>query len=252
MAEQSKYRAPALQKGLEILELLATSDAPMSLTDISGKLGRSVSELFRMLQVLEEHGYLARLGEGYELTNRLFLLGMSKPLTKDLLSCALPAMRELCNKTGQSAHLAVASGAEMVVIAHIEAPGLLGFSVRLGYRRPLTESASGMTLLAFQSDARQALMFDDVKKAGISFNERPLMRQLAQIRSEGRCEMMSQALNAITDLSCPIGRPDAAIAAVTVPFVGGPAATMPKAATAKALTSAAQRITEELINLSLS
>jgi DNA-binding IclR family transcriptional regulator len=248
MAEQSKYRAPALQKGLEILELLAASDNPLSLTDISGKLGRSVSELFRMLQVLEEHGYISRSGDGYQLTSRLMLLGMSKPPVRDLLSCALPAMRDLCNMTGQSAHLAIASGAEMVVIAHIEAPGLLGFSVRFGYRRPLVQSASGHTLLAFQSEAQRIAMLDNVRKAGIPFKEGALNRQLDQIRNDGQLEMLSPVLNAITDISSPIGRSDAAVAALTVPYMSGPAAILPKAASAKALAAAAKRITEELLD----
>ncbi|MFD2430642.1 hypothetical protein ACFSUK_26360 [Sphingobium scionense] len=49
------------------------------MSDISAALYRSVSEIFRMLQVLEEHGYIARAEDGYRLTNRLFTLGMSQP-----------------------------------------------------------------------------------------------------------------------------------------------------------------------------
>jgi DNA-binding IclR family transcriptional regulator len=82
MTEHSgpKYRAPALEKGLAVLELLAHARAPMSLNAISRGLNRSVSELFRMIQVLEFHGYLevSSSGEGYVLSNKLFALGMTR------------------------------------------------------------------------------------------------------------------------------------------------------------------------------
>ena len=81
-----KYRAPALEKGLAVLELLAGARRPMSLNVISRHLKRSVSELFRMIQVLEFLGYLeiSSSGEGYVLSNKLFALGMTRAPTRDL------------------------------------------------------------------------------------------------------------------------------------------------------------------------
>ncbi len=46
-----KYSAPALSKGLDILELLATQSAGMKKSDIAKSLKRSLSEIFRMLAV---------------------------------------------------------------------------------------------------------------------------------------------------------------------------------------------------------
>ncbi|RZM12568.1 MAG: IclR family transcriptional regulator, partial [Sphingomonas sp.] len=88
MTTKSRYQAPALKKGLEILELLAAATAPLNMSDISTALGRSVSEIFRMLQVLEEHRYIARGDDGYRLTNRLFALGMSQPPVRNLVGIA--------------------------------------------------------------------------------------------------------------------------------------------------------------------
>jgi hypothetical protein len=49
-----KYTAPALEKGLDILERLSLSETGLSLSEIARDLGRSVSEIFRMLVVLEQ------------------------------------------------------------------------------------------------------------------------------------------------------------------------------------------------------
>ena len=48
----AKYRAPALDKGLDILELLARAQAPLTMTGIAAAIGYSKGEIFRMLQVL--------------------------------------------------------------------------------------------------------------------------------------------------------------------------------------------------------
>ena len=84
---ESRYRAPALEKGLDVLELLAAQTEPMTLTAIVNQLGRSHGELFRMVQVLEHRGYIEQEsgGEGYRLTDRLFSLGMQQPRTATLL-----------------------------------------------------------------------------------------------------------------------------------------------------------------------
>ena len=93
--DKPSYKAPALVKGIEILELLAHTATPLTLSGISDSLGRSRSEIFRMIQDLETLGYIRRASnnEGYELTNRLFTLGLERPKMVSVLEAALPEMR---------------------------------------------------------------------------------------------------------------------------------------------------------------
>lgn len=83
-------------------------------------------------------------------------LGVARAPTKSLLEDALPEMRKLSRAIGQACHLAVVSDEQMVVVARIEAPGNQGFSVRVGYRRPLVDSTSGLVLYAFQPEEVRA------------------------------------------------------------------------------------------------
>ena len=57
--EKSLYRAPALEKGLDILELLADRPEGLSQSEIARALGRTVGEIFRMLNCLVERGFLS-------------------------------------------------------------------------------------------------------------------------------------------------------------------------------------------------
>ena len=132
--ERAGYSAPALEKGLDILELLATEAEPMTTRQISERLGRSKSEIFRMVYVLVERGYLRRdpATDQLSLSNRLFELGMKTPRSRTLVEVALPAMERLTAMVGHASHLVVISRGETVVIAHAAARTDFNFTLRLG------------------------------------------------------------------------------------------------------------------------
>ncbi|MDE1150718.1 MAG: helix-turn-helix domain-containing protein [Azospirillaceae bacterium] len=243
-----KYRAPALEKGLDILELLAAHGAPMTPSQISGRLRRSVSELFRMIQVLEFKGYIAPASgaDGYELTNKLFTLGMARAPVRTLLEAALPRMRDLTLAIGQSCHLAVASDEQMVVVARIENPGHLGFSVRPGYHRSLVEATSGMVLYAFQPPQVQAAWRRMLDQAVGAPRVAPFAERAAQVREQGYEQAASDYVMGVMDLSVPVVSGGAAVAALTVPFVQHTPLTTPLADTIALLQATAGQIAHDL------
>ena len=216
-----KYRAPALEKGLAVLELLARANEPMSLNAISRSLNRSASELFRMIQVLESHGYLelANTGEGYVLSNKLFALGMTRAPTRALHDAALPVMHRLAERIGQSCHLGVVSADQMVIVARVEAPGDLGFSVRIGYRRSLVDSTSGLVLYAFQTELVRAEWKKRLAHA-ISRREWAAFERRGHVaRKAGHVTAESHAVQGVIDLSAPVTQSGGVAAALTVPYV---------------------------------
>src|SRR6185312_1287061 len=141
-----KYRAPALDKGLDILELLASAHQPLSIVEISEGVGRSRGEIFRML---EERDYLARAeGDGgYCITPRLFRLAMEQPPVKSAIEAALPVIHKVAETTEQACHLVVPSRDQIVVIARADPPGEIALVVRIGHRRPMSLATSGHVLL---------------------------------------------------------------------------------------------------------
>lgn len=216
-----KYKAPALEKGLDILELLAASSEPMTTSQMAVKLGRSVSELFRMVLALEFRGYIAPADDGrdgYTLSNKLFTLGIARAPTKTLLEVALPVMSALSRDIGQACHLAVASGDQIVVVGRIESPGDLGFSVRVGYRRPMIKAASGRILFGFQAQdvqdvMRQALFGEDEQEL------QDFVGDAERARARGFVRSPSDFIDGVTDLSAPVMGYRGALAALTVPHV---------------------------------
>src|ERR1700686_2367723 len=153
-----RYAAPALEKGLDILELLASVSDALTHSEIASRLGRTITEVFRMLVCLEERGYISRTGpdERYQLTLKLFeIVHHHHPLQR-LIAQARPLVLQVASDTGQSCHLAMLNHAEVVVVAQFDAPGIMGFSVRPGANIDLLNTASGHVILAFHNDEGRA------------------------------------------------------------------------------------------------
>jgi len=220
-ADSIRYRAPALEKGLDILELLVAESNPLTVSAIAQKLNRSTGELFRMIQVLDRRGFVEQVPEsaGYRLSGRLFSLGMVQPAVKTLIEIALPPMRQLSLDIGQSCHLVLHSVGQIVVVARMESSELIGFSVRIGYRRPLTHALSGALLYAFQPEVIRR-RWEDLLRPKPSKEELAEFRAKAErIRKKGYGQQASEFVPGVTDLSAPILRNHIAAAALTVPFL---------------------------------
>lgn len=242
----SRYRAPALEKGLDVIELLAAEKTPLTLSAISQRLGRSSGELFRMLQVLEFKGFItsAPNGSGYVLTNKLFALAMAQAPVSSLVETALPVMRRLAQDIGQSCHIAVASEDQIVVIARIERPGDLGFSVRIGYRREIARATSGVVLFAYQNEETRRAWLRRCRLRGEAAED--FISRANAVRSRGWHEAPSDFVRGIVDLSAPILRGDTAVAALTVPFVHSNPLVMEMSKAIECVRAAARLITSEL------
>lgn len=215
------YSAPALEKGLEIIELLASMSHPMSTREIGDRLGRSKGEIFRMVYVLVERGYLSRdpVTDELLLTNKLFELGMRTPGTRELVEVAVPAMERLSDVCDQSAHLVVFSGGETVVVASTSGQSEITFTLRLGYRRPALEATSGQIIIAFQNTARRVRMIEDSIAAGSDAVDGAAIEvMLNEIAARGYLVAESHDVLGVTDIGAPIlDRNGRAVASIVVP-----------------------------------
>jgi DNA-binding IclR family transcriptional regulator len=216
-----KYRAPALEKGLDILQLLNRESKPLTLTAICERLDRSQGEIFRMVQVLQTRGFIDQDPEsdGYHLTGLLFSMAMRQPVTESLVEVAIPIMRTLASEIGQSCHLALHARGDIVVVARMESLEQIGFSVRVGYRLSITKSVSGLTLFAFQPEDVRTRWLEMPDPKPSAHELKNFFAAAAIARKNGWARAPSSVVNGVTDISAPIIRGDRAAAALTVPYL---------------------------------
>lgn len=221
-AEDERYRAPALDKGLDILELLAGVDGGLTQAEIAKKLNRSPNEFYRMLDRLVRRGYITRIdGDRFALTLKLFGLAQLHAPTRRLAGYATPLMRDLAQATRQANQLAVFDRGYAVVIAQQEAPDYWGISIRVGSHISLFDTGSGHVLLAFRSKEERQMMISEYARSRDDVALTPaFFARLDEIRARGY-EMMASAQTAgVFNLSAPVLGPDRrSIAALTVPYI---------------------------------
>lgn len=147
------YKAPALEKGLDILEFLSASNSPQTLSEVALGLKRTSSQIFRMLLVLERRGYVFRdQGSGkYDLSLKLYSIARSHHYLDLLLKSSRRPMKDLGEQLCESCYLAVLDGKDLLILAATPAPGPLLVHVKLGGRMPWGDSTSGRLLAAFMA-----------------------------------------------------------------------------------------------------
>ena len=243
------YQAPALEKGLEVLEFLSGQQEPYAISELARALGKSRNEIYRMVIVLERLGYLARSeADRFALTRKLFDVAMRAPPQRNLLIQALPEMERLAEATSQSCHLSVASGSDIVVVARAESPDTHVFSVRVGHRRPLNQSASGPAMYAYQTPSGRAAWRDLLASDKDRKLWAAIEHEVQSIRDKGFYLTPSKYVDAVTDIAAPIttGKNETAIAALVMPYIGGRSARLTFAQAAAATRQAAHRISQQL------
>ncbi|MHB1103005.1 MAG: IclR family transcriptional regulator [Devosia sp.] len=221
MRDDNKYTAPALEKGLDILDVLSAQDHGLTQIEIARTLNRSVSEIFRMLVVLRRRGLvdLDADSDRYYLTTKLFEMANRTPIVARLTVAAEPIMGQLANATDESVHLVVRSDENVLVIGQVDNPGYNVVSIRLGARIPVWRTSSGRVLVANQSpEFVEAFVRTHPHPDGVA--PELLLRELATVRAQGYEVLPSYVIKGVTNISAPIiGHDGWAAAALTIPYV---------------------------------
>ena len=222
--EAERYRAPALDKGLDILELLSEQKEGLTRAEIMKALGRNASEIYRMLERLVARQYVMRssAGDRYSLSLKLFALAHRHPPMNRFIAEALPVMQAFAETAEQSCHLTVYDRGNLLVIAQVDGPGTWGLSIRLGSRVGLVDTASGQVMLAFQSEAERARMLAEHTKVKgeIALDGAALSSLFATVRAQGHLRKESAQTFGVTDVTFPILGPSGqAIASLTTPYM---------------------------------
>ncbi len=205
--KQQNYQAPALEKGLDIIEFLAREHVSRSQGEIADALGRKQSEIYRMLSCLERRGYIRRDGNLYGLTLRMYQVGRSQQLMTELRRASRVPMERLAEVSGHSCHLSVQHAGELLVTLERMPSKTLCLSVGEGSNFPLWRTASGKVLLGMMTpDERNALL-----KGDESFNRLPSafqkrVHQVAELaNNKGYLAQSSDMTDGVYDIAIGVG-----------------------------------------------
>ena len=157
--------ARTLERGLAILDVLAAAQQSMGVTEIAETLGLDKSTVHRLLTTLVRQGYARQ-----DSHTRNYTLGAQTLVLYDAFQSQLglheicrPLLREMTDITGETSHLAVLSGMNIVFVDWISTPQMMGVRTVVGRSEPAHCTALGKAILAAMPERRQRFLLQDTR-----------------------------------------------------------------------------------------
>lgn len=205
--QRKSYKIEAVVRALNVLERLADNPG-LGATALSQHMGLTKSIVFRLLQTLEETGYVHRDSERaiYSLGYRLALLGERVGRDGALLHVAPPVMDELRDETGENVNLVIREGSDALALATREGLHAIRIFAQSGRKGPLHAGGASMLLLAYAEPA----ILDRVLSSKLeSYTNHTITdpEQLKKLLNRIRANGYNVALNDLDDGAFSIAAP---------------------------------------------
>lgn len=168
-------KAPALEKGLKILELLLQGNEALTLSQIAEGVGNTVSEIQRMVEYLLQARYIVRTQSGAYLAGlRSFALA-ELDRESALISRAEGPMKRFSLRTKESIHLGFLTEGMLHVVFDSDGRGPVRVSVKPGVYEA-QDSVSGRLLLAYAGEKGED--YEAMRRGAFAFGEANCARGL--------------------------------------------------------------------------
>jgi len=149
----------SLERGLQVMEILARHPQGMTLTEMAEAAGLTRAGARRFLLTLTATGYASQSGRRFSLSPRLLTVARTWLGGASLWTFATPIMREVAARFDEACNAAVLSGQDVVYVARIPGRRILSVSLDIGTRLPAYCTSMGRVLLGgLAEDELQAFL----------------------------------------------------------------------------------------------
>ena len=209
-----------MRRTAALLAAFGNRDSYLGVNELARRTGIPKATVSRLVKDMEEVGFVERRGTKIGLGLRLFELGEQASRRRSVREVALPFMADLREATGQTIHLAVLDGTDVVYVEILRGRNAPKFPSAVGRRLPAHATGVGKALLAGAPDE----VIDAVIAAGLKrlgprtiTAPRPLLRQLKRISGSGIAYEHEESAPGVTCVASAIrvndGPPVAAVSA---------------------------------------
>jgi len=218
--QEDRYHSRTIERALDTLEAFDVSST-LSLTQIGAITGQPEASLYRVLQTLQKHGYLAQHVDGsYQLTRKV-LYGRVLENAETVRKLARPFLEELARRFDETASLSYSFKNHIEVLDTVQAFQAFRIANRPGRIIPPHCSAMGKSILAFQpEDAANMLLeaYGLVRRTEHTICDRQALREeIEKVRTLGwACDCEESTLGGICFGAPIFDRKGRAVAALSV------------------------------------
>jgi DNA-binding IclR family transcriptional regulator len=220
VTDQPPAAPSVLWKAFGVLGAFSHRDRVLSLAEIARRSALPKSTAHRVLAMLLETGAVEQTRSGYRLGLRMFSLGALPP-EAELREAAMVHLEWLHRATGQTLHLAVLRGGDVVYLEKLLSRQCVDTPAAIGDRLPASCTAVGKALLAFSGEQAEASALARALPRLTTRSVRSevaLRGQLAAIRAQGFATDRQESTDGLACVAVPVIAGGHAVAAVSVAF----------------------------------
>lgn len=211
---------------LDVLELLAESANPISVSEVANSLGLGKATIHGVLSNLEARRYVERISGrgGYRLGQRVWELGIIAGDFIELKNIAHTHLVRLTEVSGESSQLSEYVDGDVIYLDRVESPNPVRANIHIGRHAPAHAVATGKAMLAFQSEAeieRVCTGHLNPYTPKTKTDPQALRDELAEVRARGFALNTGEYRGEIVGVAVPVR--DASGGVVAAVSVSGPA-----------------------------
>jgi IclR family KDG regulon transcriptional repressor len=217
--------APALRRGLDILELFLESNRALRVPDMVERLELPRASVHELVSALADRGYLQAVGEPpnrFVLGVRAFQLGAAYEREMDLASLGRESAQQVAQQCGETVQIVIRDGRDVVYIAKVDSTHSVRLVSNYGGRLPVNCTAGGKMLLSTLDVKELGELFPDDESLGAMTansvsTRRRLFAELAEIRDRGWAEEYCESNEDAACVAAPIhDRAGTCVAAMSI------------------------------------
>ena len=199
----------SILRAAELLDVLAVADGPLSLGELSQRLGWAKSTTHGIISTLTAASLTEqRQSDGkYDLSIRAFELGCAAKRTWEELD-AQKHLQHLAVETGESAFLTTLDGTDTVLLETAMVTGNFQILSPAGTRTPIHCSSHGKVLLAFRPENEREMLIrrlDFVKYTPATLQDADALRLACrEIGKQGYCIENGEYRMGLCSVSAPV------------------------------------------------
>jgi DNA-binding IclR family transcriptional regulator len=203
-------RQGSLERGIDMLSLLASLDRPLDAPGIGTRCGIPKSSAYRILQVLRQRGLVDASPDGGGYRPGVILLRWAATLRHglDLVQVASPVLRRLAHATGETATVTLLQGNRAVVANVTDTTAPLRVTSQVGRSLPLHAGASSKAILAFLPRTRWRQAVGEGRLLAFTgktiTNRQRLWRECERIRALGFAQSDEEVLLGARGVASPV------------------------------------------------
>ncbi|HEV7718470.1 MAG TPA: IclR family transcriptional regulator C-terminal domain-containing protein [Arsenicitalea sp.] len=188
---QAEGGVQSIMRGLAILNRLAECDDGLTLTELARSVALPPSTAHRILTTLQRQRFVRfePTTMSWHVGVQAFVVGSAFARSRDMVPLAVPHLRRLVTRTGETANFFMLDGEQVICMAQIQSQQMVRAISRPGGGVEMHRSAAGKAILAHMAEEEVAGI---VERHGLQrytehtiITAEALLLDLAEIRQRG-------------------------------------------------------------------